>query len=229
MLIDQKQIGTIAYMGGVMAVPEPFAWAWGQMLVFTEEALCQAAEHIHVNRTKLSLHNHARNDLVIGMRGDWILMLDTDISFAPDLAARMVATMHKYGVDVLTGMYSYKRPPHYPVLYIHNAETDRHEIVSDWDRSLEIFPVDSAGGGCLLVRRSVFERITEECKENPFDLIPGKGEDHSFFIRCRKLGIKAYCAWKIEVQHLEYDGVAPSTHYQPGEPDHKFEMEFAPA
>lgn len=228
-MIEQKQIGTIAYMGGVMAVPEPFAWAWGNMLVFSHEALCGENEHIHIERTKLSLHDFARNALLTGMRGEWILMLDTDVSFPPDFAARLVATMHKYRVDVLTGIYCYKSPPHYPVLYIHNKDTDRHEIVSDWDRSLEVFPVDSAGGGCLLIRRTVLERITSELKENPFDRIPGKGEDHSFFIRCRKLGMKTYCAWQIEMQHLEYLGITPSVNYQPGEPDHEFEMEFAPA
>lgn len=228
-MIDHKQIGTIAYLGGVMAVPEPFNWAWGNMLVFSHEALCGENEHIHIERTKLSLHDYARNELLRGMRGEWILMLDTDVTFDPDLAARMVATMMKYRVDVLTGLYCYKAPPNYPVLYVHNKENDRHEIVAGWDRSLEIFPIDSAGAGCLLVRRPVFERITKEFKCNPFDRMPGKGEDHSFFIRCRELGIKAYCAWQVQLQHLNYYGVSLADYDPPAKPDHEFDMEFAPA
>jgi GT2 family glycosyltransferase len=227
MLSHQKIIGTIGYMGGIMSVPEPFAWSWGNMMTFTPDALRQNLnEHIHPARAKFSLHDYARHDLLRQMHGEWILMLDTDISFAPDLAARMVATMYRYNVDVVTGIYSYKRPPHYPVLYIHNKETDRFEIVADWDRESEIFQVSSAGAGCLLVKRHVFERITAELKENPFDRYGPKGEDHSFFIRLRKLGIKAWCAWKIEVDHLEYEGVKPSSHYVPdGNYAHTFDME----
>lgn len=228
---EVKQIGTIAYMGGIMSLPEPFTWSWGNMLAFTQEALCQPDERIHIGRTKLSLHAYARNELISTMRGDWILMLDTDVCFPPDLAARLVAKMAKYDADVVTGIYCYKKPPHFPVLYIHNADTDRHEIVSNWDHARDVFPVDSAGAGCLLIRRRVFERITRELNENPFDMLPGKGEDHSFFIRCRKLGIKVLCAWQVEMQHLEYFGVTPSEHYHPEEtaPDHEFEMQYAPA
>lgn len=213
----ERIIGTIAYMGGVMATPEPFTWSWGNLVAFTPQALCQPGEHVHPDRTKLSLHDYGRNDLAGRMKGDWLLMLDTDMSFEPDLAARLVATMHRYGVDVLTGIYSYKSPPHLPVLYMLNPDTGKHEIVARWDRSVEIFPVHSAGAGCLLVRRKVFERITAELNENPFDRYGGKGEDHSFFARLRKLGIPAYCAWKVEAQHLEYLGITPSANYEGAE------------
>jgi hypothetical protein len=219
MLDRHSIIGTVGYMGGVMSVPEPFTFAWGNMLVYSHEALCQPGEHIHPDRTKFSLHDWGRNDLVARMKGDWIFMLDTDCSFEPDLCARMVATMYRHDVEILTGIYSFKAEPHLPVLYIWNEKTERHEIVAKWDRTRwdgknEIFQVDSAGGGCLLVRRRVFERITSELKENPFSRKEAKGEDHSFFMRTRQLGIKAYCAWKIEVQHLEYLGITPSEHYE---------------
>jgi GT2 family glycosyltransferase len=215
MLTTHKILGTVAYMGGIMSLPEPFAWSWGNMAAFTPNALCGDGEYIHYDRAKLSLHDYARNEMLSRMRGDWILMLDTDISFEPDLAARMVRTMYKYDLDVLTGIYSYKHEPHFPVLYMHNPENDRHEIIADWDRSKEIFEIGSAGAGVLLIRRHVCERITAELSENPFDRYPRKGEDHSFFTRLRKLGIKAFCAPHIEVSHLEYLGVRPSTDYLP--------------
>lgn len=225
MLIRQKQIGTIAYLGGVMSTPEPFTWSWGNMLVYSQEALCGEGEHIHVDRATVSLHDVARHEILSRTRGDWVLMLDTDMTFEPDFAARLVAVMAKYNADVVTGIYSFKASPNLPVLYMYNPDTERHEIVSDWDRSREVFPVDAAGAGCLLVRRSVFERITGELKQNPFDRYEGKGEDMSFFIRCRKLGIKTLCAWRVEAQHLQYELIAPSSHYEQGsiEPDTKFE------
>jgi len=226
MLTHQKLIGTIGYMGGVMSLPEPFAWSWGNMLSYTKEALCQPNEHVLAEKTKLSLHDWARNELVSRMQGDWLLMFDTDVAFEPDMAARLVMTMTRYDVDVLTGIYCYKSPPHFPVLYVWNPETEKHETIAKWPRNQDLIPVSSAGGGCLLVRRRVFERITSELNENPFDRYPGKGEDHSFFMRLRKLGIKPACAWKIEMQHLEYVGLTPSQNYiEPEEGSHEFEME----
>lgn len=226
MLIRHREIGTIAYMGGVMAVQEPFCWAWGNLMAFTQEALCGPDEHIHFDRTKLSLHEHARNELLGKMRGDWILMLDTDLSFEPDLAVRLVRLFEQNKLDVLTGFYSYKKPPHFPVVYAHDPASDKHEILADWDRSLNLIQIDSAGAGLLLIRRGVTERITTELKENPFSCYPGKGEDHSFFMRLRKLGIKAWGAPHVEADHLEYWGVRPSVDYvPPAQFDHQFKRQ----
>jgi hypothetical protein len=52
------------------------------------------------------------------------------------------------------------------------------------------------------VRRSVFDRIASELGEQPFERITHHGEDHSFFLRLRKLEIKAVCATKVECPHL---------------------------
>jgi hypothetical protein len=213
-LITKKIIGTIGCSFGQMSLPSPFVRSWGRMCAFTESALCREDEYVNIADSTYNYHDVFRNDLLNNFLGDWMLMFDTDVTFDPDIAARMVVTMERAGVDVLTGIYSYKKPPHNPVLYMWNPEFKRHEVITDWDRSSDLFPVDSAGAGCLLVKRSVFERITSELNENPFDRYGAKGEDHSFFMRLDKLGIKAYCAWKIELQHLEYLGVAPSTHFK---------------
>lgn len=213
----RKCLGTVAYMGGVMGIPEPFAWSWAEMREFSKEALCQEGEYIHADRARVSLHDTARNHLADNMKGDWLLMLDTDLEFDPDLCARMVGTMTKYNLDVLTGVYCFKSQPHTPVLYYWNESTDRTEMIGDWDRSAELFEIGAAGGGCLLIHRRVFDKIKKELGERPFDRMPATnwkgathGEDHSFFRRLRQVGIKAVCAPKIHCYHLRYDGVDPS-------------------
>lgn len=223
MLTREKIIGTIGYMGGVMAVPEPFCWAWGNLLAHSERNMCQPGEHILAERTKLSLHDYGRNELVAKMRGDWLLMLDTDLSFGPDLAARMVRLFELNNLDVLCGIYSYKTPPHYPVVYQYNPEAKRNEILAGWDRSVTLLQIDSAGAGTLLVRRRVFERIAKEMQQRPFDRIGNKGEDHSFFERLRTLGIESFCAPHIEADHMEFLGVRTSADYVPPETfDHEY-------
>jgi hypothetical protein len=216
---QNKCIGTISYMGGVMGLPEPFCWSWSEMRHFTQEAICGPHEYIHAERATVSLHSAARNYLAATMRGEWLLMLDTDLTFDADLCARMVNTMRLYQIDVLTGLYCFKAPPHNPVLYWWNPETEKAEIIGsieDDGCGPRIFEVGAAGGGCLMIRRSVFDRIRKELGEQPFDHVPNKhikgaamGEDHSFFHRCRQLDIKAYCAWDIHAYHLSNQGVDP--------------------
>ncbi len=207
-MMDRKRtIGTIGYMGGIMSVPEPFAWAFSEMREFTSAAVCQENEQIKFTRTKYSLHSAARNDLVSKMKGDWLLQLDTDMEFEPDFAARLITIFERYKLDMLTGLYVYKSQPSIPTLYMFNPETGRHEHVCNWDKSADIFEVDSCGGGCLLVRREVYERIVTEVFKPPFEMTPPYGEDHSFFLRARKLGYKVYCAWKVQATHLDYHKV----------------------
>ena len=53
-----------------------------------------------------------------------------------------------------------------------------------------------------MIRRRVFERITNELHQKPFDPIGEWSEDFSFFVRLIQLGIKTYCAPDIETYHL---------------------------
>jgi len=196
-------IGTVGLMAGIPFCHIEFMWSLAQLIQYNSEYFCTPGEIVHLVKADLSFHSSARNDLVKQMLGDWLLMLDADQAFAPDLLARMVRLMNYYrDVDVLSGMYHYRLPPHFPLLYCWNEEKKAFAHLADWDRDAEIFPIDSAGGGCLLVRRKVFERIYDELGQEPFSISPPYSEDHSFFLRLKKLGIQAYAAPKIEAPHI---------------------------
>jgi GT2 family glycosyltransferase len=209
MLTHKRTVGTIGYMAGIMSLPEPFVWSLVQALQFTTEAICEPDEQIEVARAQYSLHSAARNELVSKMKGDWLLQLDTDMVFDPDFVARLVQTMYRYDLDILTGLYTYKSNPAIPTLYRYNEKTMMHEPIQiglGWEDS-DVFPVDSAGAGCLLVKREVYLRIVTEMRQPPFEMIPPMGEDHSFFTRARKCGYQPYCAWKVQAAHLGYKQV----------------------
>lgn len=201
MIVCKKPIGTVAYMGGVPSVLEPFLWSWGQMIQYNNEFLCKPGEYVHTLKAISSFHSSARNALVKQFLGDWIFQTDTDHSFEPDIVARMVALMYKADIDVLTAIYRYRVHPFLPTIYKWREDVHAYCPVAVLEDA-PLIEIDCAGAGCLLVRRRVFERIHRELKEEPFTVENPFSEDFSFFNRLRRLGIQAYCAPHIHSHHL---------------------------
>lgn len=210
MLLGRKALGTVAYLGGLPALLEPFAWSFAQLVQFNEEFLADDRHYVHYDRARISDHGPARNQLVATFLGEWLLQLDTDHQFEPDLVARLLRLADEHGIDVLAGVYQLKSPPHVPVLYqwVQVAGQPALQPLATWPDDVRLLEIGSAGGGCLWVRRCVFDRIVRELGDQPFDRIGGYSEDHSFFYRCRQLGIKAYAAMHVHAAHLR---VAPVT------------------
>ncbi len=201
--------GTVAYLGGLLAVPEPFCWDWGQMREFNTAFMCGPDESLYYTRTTFSLHAHARNDLAQQMLGDWVWMTDTDHRFEPDVVFKMVQLMEQYKTPVLSGVYRHKVLPFHPNLYVWN-DNDGGGFVPliEYDSSVPCFRVDAAGGGCLLVHRSVFARLKKAYPDTgPFNHIGHYGEDLSFFLRCREQGIPVYATPHVETTHLRLHGI----------------------
>lgn len=207
--VGKKTIGTVAYLGGVMSLPAPFVHSWQQMIEYSNEYIINPDERIEYTRATVSYHSFARNSLVDQMKGDWLLQLDTDISFDPDLLGRMVNMLEKFNVDVLAGIYLYKSEPHPPVAYAYDPKKKSKVILGDWDRKADLQLLRSAGAGCLLVRKSVFDKIKSASNCSPFDIYVDKdgsplSEDHSFFERCWDLKIPVYGTVEIMANHLIY-------------------------
>lgn len=204
--IGKKIIGTVGIMGGVMSLPTPFVLSYTQMIQYNYEYLLNPGELIKYDAATVSYHSFARNSLVDNMQGDWLFMLDTDATFDPDLLARMLNKMDKFGIDVLAGLYLYKSHPHPPVAYNYDPVKKEKRMLADWQKDADLIPIKSAGAGALLVRRSVYDRIKAETGESPFDIYKDGllSEDHSFFERCWNLKIKVYAAPDIWVNHLMY-------------------------
>jgi len=218
MILGSKAVGTVAYLGGLPAVLEQFCWSWGQMIAYNAEWI-QPGQYIHYERSAYSDHAPARNALATRFLGDWLIQLDTDHIFEPDLAARLLWTADKYQVDVLSGVYQMKQPPHVPVLFEWTGpeESPGLQPLAAWPGGVKVLQIGSAGGGCLFVRRSVFDRIANELQEEPFDKIFPYSEDHSFFLRLRRLEIPAYAALNIHCHHLRVTPVTFDDLPQPGE------------
>jgi len=202
MILGARPIGTVAYMGGLPALLEPFCWSWGQMIQYNAEFLCDDKHYVHYNKTSISLHDAARNQLAKTFLGDWIVMLDTDHAFEPDIVHRMLNIADAIKADVLSGIYQFKAPPYSPVVYAWDEDFDLPAPIADWSQEADVLEVQSVGAGCLFIRRGVLDRILNELKEEPFTRTYPLGEDHSFCKRCKQLGISIWLAPNIHSKHL---------------------------
>jgi len=205
MILKKNIIGTIAYMGGLPANLEAFTWSWGQLIQYNTEYVCNPnnAEIIHQVKATVSLHDFARNSIVRQMKGDWLWMTDMDHQFEPDTLARMLFFMSKFDLQVVTALYRHRAEPGCPVIYQWDDEGLYAMPIGNWDQDVDVLEVGSAGGGCLLVKKEVFDRIKGELKEEPFERFAHYGEDHAFFKRCHKLGIKVHALTKVESPHIQ--------------------------
>ncbi len=217
MINTLKVLGSVGYLGGLMAVPEAFCWAWGHLVAFTNEYVCQDGESVQYLKASMSLHAGARNDLARRMLGDWLVMLDCDEVFPPEVILQLITLHQRYRAPVISGVYRHKAKPHHPMLWHWSEAQDEPGFVPilEVDNTKPLVKVDAAGGGCLFVHRSVFARLKERFpKEDPFDHRGRYGEDFSFFLRLKEAGIPVYAAPQVEVTHLRVHGITADD-YEP--------------
>ena len=153
-----------------------------------------------------SLIYESRNTLAkqaIATKADYIMWLDSDMTFAPDTMTRLQQHMEE-GKDIVTGLYFRRRPPFTPVLFKTleriNEDSAKHENYDDYpDNSL--FEIGGCGFGCVMTRTSVLEDVFlnyHKC----FDPVCSIGEDLAFCLRARELGYKIYCDSTIKCGHV---------------------------
>lgn len=154
----------------------------------------------------------AANFLDHPAKPDWLLMLDTDMQLDLDAFDKLIDAAHDTERPVVAGLYfgawgGQFYPAPVPLLFVeHPQNPGRYIPIERYPRDT-VIQIDSAGTGCLLVHRSVFERIAE--KAGPHEIahftdgtsqvrwcwfrdMPRIGdwfsEDHFFCARIREVG-----------------------------------------
>lgn len=153
-----------------------------------------------------SLIYESRNTLAkqaIATKADFVMWLDSDMTFAPDTMTRLQRHMEE-GKDIVTGLYFRRRPPFTPVLFktLERIDDDcaRHENYDDYPDG-DLFEIGGCGFGCIMTRTSVLEDVFlnyHKC----FDPVCSIGEDLAFCLRARELGYKIYCDSTIKCGHI---------------------------
>ena len=151
-----------------------------------------------------SLVYDSRNKLAeraINSDCDYILWLDSDMTFMPDTLDIMVKELEDNNYEILAGMYYRRRPPFTPTLFKELRIMPTGTVAKEFDEiPEEIFEVAGCGFGCVLMKRNVLWNVL--CQHGyMFSPINMVGEDLSFCWRARMCGHKIYCDPTIALGH----------------------------
>ena len=146
--------------------------------------------------------------LAVDMDADYILWLDSDMTFAPDTLERMMKVLDEHPeIDILSGLYFRRAQPFTPVLFSKLEQTA--DDVLEWadvnDVPDELFEVAGCGFGGVLMRTDcLLDIAAKEHGGKWFTPIANAGEDCAFCIRVRREGYKIYCDPTITLGHMAY-------------------------
>ena len=173
-------------------------------------ALLQKVDRCVLSMKTGSMIYSSRNDLAtqaVQIEADYVFWLDSDMAFQPDTLVRMMDTMKKHDLDMLTGLYFRRVNPFTPVLF-KKIEIDGEAC--EWEEFDEIpnelFEVAACGFGCVLMKTDVFFDVHGKFN-NMFSPIGSNGEDISFCWRARECGYKIMCDPTIVCGHVGYSVV----------------------
>lgn len=175
-------------------------------------AFCHSLASLHnVGECRLymksgSLIYTARNSLAttaIEEDQDFVFWLDSDMVFKADTLVRMMDTLKKHDLDILTGLYFRRTAPYTPVLF------DRLDIKEDTSCDYsefsqipdKLFEVGACGFGCVLMKTDVFFDVQSKFG-NMFAPIGNNGEDVAFCWRARQCGFKIWCDPTVVCGHV---------------------------
>ena len=126
---------------------------------------------------------------------DYVMWLDSDIVYEPDIIVKLMA----HNKDMVTGLYYKRTPPFTPCIY----KLDDNKLVSYLDHpENELFTVEAAGFGCMLMKTSVIKAVYDKFGGCFFPVNGIGGEDLSFIKRARECGIEVWCDSSIKCGHV---------------------------
>ncbi len=131
-----------------------------------------------------------------------VFFVDHDMIFPPNTLAKLLS----YDKDIVGAMYNYRYLPLEPMLKYLKED-------GDWTSKLEesvikkipdeLFEVGATGGGLLLVKMSVFDKL-----EKPYFQMEQDGEgnrvvteDSGFYLKAQKLGMKVWVDPTLNIKH----------------------------
>lgn len=169
-------------------------------------ALLQRAGDTVIGFEVGSLVYNARNNLArqaVKSEADWVLWLDSDMVFGPDLLQRMLKVCTENNIDFLTALCFRRKPPYTPTLFDRLEKTDKG---ASYTALMSVpdgrFQVGGCGFAGVLMSMDVLLSVMAKFNGRMFEPIDGFGEDVAFCWRARQCGYDIWCDSDIELGHV---------------------------
>ena len=169
-------------------------------------ALLQRAGDTQIGFEVGSLVYMARNNLArqaIKSEADYVLWLDSDMVFAPNLLQRMLKICLDNKIDFLTAVCFRRKPPYTPCLF---DRLDKIDKGASYTALMSVpdglFKVGGCGFAGVLMSTDVLMSVAAKFEGRMFDPLEGFGEDVSFCWRARQCGYDIWCDSSIELGHV---------------------------
>lgn len=169
-------------------------------------ALLQRAGDTQIGFEVGSLVYNARNNLArqaIKSEADYVLWLDSDMVFAPNLLQRMLKICLDNKIDFLTAVCFRRKPPYTPCLF---DRLDKIDKGASYTALMSVpdglFKVGGCGFAGVLMSTDVLMSVAAKFEGRMFDPLEGFGEDVSFCWRARQCGYDIWCDSSIELGHV---------------------------
>lgn len=149
--------------------------------------------HTQASYVKGSLVMKARNDIAESMKGDWLLFIDSDMTFPKDALERLLA----HNLDIVGGLCFRKVPPYNPTIYRKLPGQLKWDWVQNYPRD-SLFEVDATGCAFLLIKKKVFDKMPKPW----FEYNKNIGEDLFFCHKAKELGFKIHIDSSVKIGHV---------------------------
>ena len=152
-----------------------------------------------------SLIYDARNKLAaqaIESEADYILWLDSDMTFKPDTLIRLLKDIEDNNLDIVSALYFRRSHPYSPVAFSKFDFVDNQAVFENYTGELSgLHKVEGVGFGCLLMDAQVVFDVFGKYGDC-FSPIAKVGEDLSFLWKARQLGYETYLDCDIKCGHV---------------------------
>jgi GT2 family glycosyltransferase len=139
----------------------------------------------------------------------YTLMLDSDMVPPKDMLLKMTALLEtKKEIGLVTGMATKRTPPFQPCVYTkleYDMKTQKPRLESPIEFPDEgLMAVAGVGMACCMIRTDIFREVKKQevAKMGLFYPLPNLGEDLSFCLVARKLGLKMIADLSLHVGHV---------------------------